>query len=242
MSPNTTNVNETTRIDGNCLINTKRVPNFQQRFFDPLTPELAAQKVSSGGRQSAWFVSLPSEVQAVLRHYRRGGLIAKLIHNQYVWTGASRTRSWAEYQIMLYLSQTLDCVPAPLAASYQRVGLLYRAAILVERIPQVQPLADVLSTADPDAVATAIRAMHDAGVWHADLNAYNILLNESGQAWIIDFDRARRVIMTKQRRQSNLYRLRRSLVKVQGEQGFAWWTKLSRAYLQHPHAISPNRN
>src|SRR5690606_1823588 len=78
---------------GNALVKTHKVPSFQPAFFDPSTSSLQAQPVSSGGRQAAWFVQLPNAVQGVLRHYRRGGLIAKLIRDQYLWTGAQRTRS-----------------------------------------------------------------------------------------------------------------------------------------------------
>ncbi|MCQ9615626.1 3-deoxy-D-manno-octulosonic acid kinase [Paenalcaligenes niemegkensis] len=231
-----------TLYEGTSLINTQLVPDFQVAFFDPDASGLNAEKVGSGGRQAAWFVTLPSGEQGVLRHYRRGGLIAKLIRDRYVWTGASQTRSWSEYAVMLYLSHKLDCVPPPLAATYQRSALLYRAAIIVKRIPRVQPLADVLESASPSAVAEVILAVHDAGVWHADLNAYNVLLNEAGQVWIIDFDRARRVEMSNKQRQNNLQRLCRSLVKVHGEQGLAWWSEMNRVYLQHQHAAIPNRD
>ena len=225
---------------GNALVNTHKVPSFQHAFFDPSTSSLQAQPVSSGGRQAAWFVQLPNAVQGVLRHYRRGGLIAKLIRDQYLWTGAQRTRSWAEYQVMQYLCQQLDCVPAPLAATYQRQGLWYRAAIIVERIPASQPLADCLSDADPVAVAKAVLAMHNAGVWHADLNAYNVLLDQRKRVWLIDFDRSRILTMSEKQRQNNLLRLRRSLVKVHGDKGLAWWSDFNRAYLQHHKPMKPN--
>jgi 3-deoxy-D-manno-octulosonic acid kinase len=80
-------------------------------------------------------------------------------------------------------------------------------------------------------VATAIFAMHEAGVWHADLNAYNILLDPQGKAWLIDFDKGRvRPLLSAERRRGNLLRLRRSLVKVAAERGMLWWDELNRAY------------
>src|SRR5690606_26981170 len=94
-------------------------------------------------------------------------------------------------------------VPRPLAAAYWRKGLAYRAAILIERIDGVTPLAVHWSSIGPAAVAEAIFAMHEAGVWHADLNAYNILLDAQGQAWLIDFDKGRRLVLHRKQRQDN---------------------------------------
>src|SRR5690606_17950231 len=121
-------------------------------------------------------------------------------------------------------------VPAPLAAAYWRHGLTYRAAIIVERIPDVRPLAHLLDEPVWDAAAGAIAAMHGAGVWHADLNAFNILLDRQGRAWLIDFDRGTAGGVSARQRRSNLLRLRRSLEKVGGERGRALWDRLDGAY------------
>ncbi|WP_154584456.1 lipopolysaccharide kinase InaA family protein, partial [Bordetella pertussis] len=109
-------------------------------------------------------------------------------------------------------------------------GLTYRAAILVERIPAARPLASLLDEPAWEAVARAIAAMHRAGVWHADLNAFNILLDPGGLAWLIDFDRGTAGGVSERGRQGNLARLRRSLVKVGGERGQDFWQRLEPAY------------
>jgi len=196
-------------------------------LFDPASPALHAQPVKQGGRQSAWYVS-GEFGQAVLRHYRRGGLVARLSRDRYIWTGARRTRSFAEFDVLAFLRGRGLNVPEPIAAAYWRAGLAYRAALLTRRIPDVRTLAEALA-AEP-AVAQAIFAMHEAGVWHADLNAYNILLDGSGQAWLIDFDRARRMAPSPARRRANLLRLRRSLAKVAGQAGLDCWQRIELAY------------
>lgn len=198
-------------------------------LFDPSSPGLAATPVAHGGRQAAWFVS-GDFGQAVLRHYRRGGLMAHINQASYVWTGADTTRAFAEFQLLLFMKQAGLPVPQPLAATYTRCGLLYSAAILIQRIPAVQPLAKVLDAGNHQAVADAVLAMHNAGVWHADLNAYNILVNDLGQVWLIDFDKGKRQFMTPKRRTNNLARLRRSLVKVSGDLGELWWHRFNQAY------------
>src|SRR5690606_32966692 len=72
---------------------------FNGLLFDPANPVLHAQAVQQGGRQSAWFVQGPFG-DAVLRHYRRGGLAAKISEDRYLWQGAEATRSMAEFVML----------------------------------------------------------------------------------------------------------------------------------------------
>jgi len=204
-----------------------RVTDPGSRLFDPTEPALGAQPVRVGGRQSAWFVSGDFGA-AVLRHYRRGGLMARLNREHYLWLGADRTRPFAEFAVLQHMHALGLRVPAALAAAYWRTGICYRAAILVERIAATRTLAEELTR--PEQVAQAIHAMHEAGVWHADLNAFNILLDPEGRVWLIDFDRARIGPLTPAQRQGNLQRLRRSLLKVAGAAGLDYWQQLYAAY------------
>lgn len=217
-------------FDTGCLrYDASRISSPDSSLFDPSSPQLKAQAVEQGGRRAAWFVQ-GEFGEGVLRHYRRGGLMARINADRYLWAGASATRSMAEFDLLQFMLNQGLSVPRPIAAAYWRQGLVYRAAILVERIPDVQPLARVLERADHQAVAKAIYAMHEADVWHSDLNAYNILLDEAGKVWLIDFDKCHRQELSQERRQANLLRLRRSLEKVADSAGLLWWDELSRAY------------
>lgn len=211
----------------------KSLPDVQainiQAVFDELSYGEQAQKVGQGGRQAAWFIDA-SFGAVVLRQYRRGGLMAKVTDRHYLWTGAERTRSWREFQIMEYLRQHELSVPKVLAAYWWRYSLYYTAALITARIPHAKPLANNLSDVYLQPVALEIARMHQLGVWHADLNAYNILLDDRMTAWLIDFDRARRIPMTSRLIQQNLLRLRRSLVKLHGPEGEQWWQKFYLIY------------
>lgn len=204
-------------------------------WFDP--DALGGEPVREGGRQAAWFVEGPFGA-AVLRHYRRGGLRARLGRESYFWLGESRTRSFAEFRVLSHLRAAGVAVPQPLGAAYWRRGLGYRAAILVARIPAARTLAVALcpkaGAVEAMPVARAIHAMHQAGVSHADLNAHNILLDGRAGVWLIDFDRARMGVVSREQRRKNLLRLRRSLVKVCGAPGARWWEALHSAYESLP--------
>jgi 3-deoxy-D-manno-octulosonic acid kinase len=63
--------------------------------------------------------------------------------------------------------------------------------------------------------------MHDAGVNHTDLNIHNILLDDKGMVWIIDFDKCFNQ-SGDGFKQSNLQRLLRSFQKETLKNGIHW--------------------
>ena len=131
-------------------------------------------------------------------------------------------------------------VPAPVAARYVRNGMSYRADLIVRRIPGVETLAERLARGALDAalgerVGATLARFHAAGACHADLNAHNILLDARNHVALIDFDRGslRKPALSWQ--QSNLARLRRSLVKLGAMRRFddfdtRFWHPLLGAY------------
>lgn len=216
-------------LAGAMLSDTRRVADAGPEVFNPAHYGDRARPVDAGGRQAAWFVE-GQGWQGVLRRYRRGGMIARISRDAYLWNGESRTRSFREYRLLAALRAQGLPVPAPLAAAYWRQGPIYRAAIVVERIPGVRPLAQALTEPLWQPVADAIVRMHRAGVWHADLNAFNILIGNDGRVWLIDFDRCTQGALSERQRQANLDRLRRSLRKVTGEAGDRFWMRLRDSY------------
>ncbi|ODS09916.1 3-deoxy-D-manno-octulosonic acid kinase [Vibrio scophthalmi] len=148
---------------------------------------------SAKGRGTTWFVQLDS-MQGALRHYRRGGLFGKLVEDHYWFSGWDKTRSAAEFSLLLSLREAGVNVPKPIAARAVKSGLTYQADLLSERIPEAQDLVSILQEKPLPAeiyqrIGLEIRKMHDAGVNHTDLNIHNILLDQQGKVWIIDFDK-----------------------------------------------------
>ncbi|MDO6775170.1 3-deoxy-D-manno-octulosonic acid kinase [Shewanella sp. 3_MG-2023] len=174
----------------------------------------------SKGRFTTWFVE-NNHQRWVLRHYWRGGLMAKLSDDAYVFTGISRTRAIAELALLEKLFDEGFPVPRPIAANVERFGIWYRADLIIELIDGAKDLVAYLSTAAMSdsqwqQLGALIAKFHNRGVYHADLNAKNILLAEA-QFYLIDFDRGVIKTPAKQWQQANLSRLLRSFYKEQAK-------------------------
>ena len=109
-------------------------------------------------------------------------------------------------------------MPRPVAARYLRHGPAYTADLITGRIPDAAPLSARLARAPlPPAtwrrIGRCLRRFHDAGVWHADLNAHNVLLDAADAPWLLDFDRGRLRPAGRWRRRT-LERFLRSLRKI----------------------------
>ncbi len=181
--------------------------------------EILTGKLGSGGRGNTLFVgNVPR--QFVLRHFHRGGLVGKFVRDQYFWSGEENTRSFAEWRILAKMAEHDLRVPRPAAARYSRHGTFYTADIITVRIPGVRPLSEVITDAPQDVdfwnqLGAAINHFHSVGVYHADMNAYNLQIDEDGELWMLDFDRGR-LLQPGPWQQQTLKRLHRSLQKIRG--------------------------
>ena len=192
-----------------------------------------------GGRGGVAIITRPLG-EWVLRHYRRGGLVAAWMGDRYLWTGADRTRPFAEFRLLGEIARLGLPGPKVVAARYCRHGLFYTADLITCRIANAPTLAECLAAGRLDGVLAAavgvlVARFHRAGIRHADLNAHNVLVGDDG-LYLIDFDRGRLQPPAPAWRLANLRRLRRSLLKLgaaaQGEAVFeqALWQPLLKHY------------
>lgn len=171
----------------------------------------------AGGRGGIMFVAAPVGA-CVLRHYRRGGWVAPLLGDRYLWTGAERSRGFAEFRLLAELVRRGLPVPVPVAARYRRRGIYYAADLITRTIAHAQTIAELIAQRQFDGelagrVGGLVARFHAAGVDHADLNAHNILLADD-ELWLIDLDRGEIRATGVAWKLANLARLKRSLLKV----------------------------
>lgn len=163
----------------------------------------------------------------VLKHYYRGGMVARINRDLYLARSAEQTRAFREFQLLKTLHEAGLPVPTPVAAHARRVTVLpfvslYRCDLATEEISDVITLSDYIAeqSLDPagwQLIGKSIRAFHDLDVYHADLNARNILLRKNNcddwEVYLIDFDNSSIRSSSPTWKNANLARLLRSLNK-----------------------------
>jgi tRNA A-37 threonylcarbamoyl transferase component Bud32 len=169
------------------------------------------------GRGAAIFYQ-HAGLDLVLKHYHRGGMVAALMGDHYLGYAAENTRSFREWCLLKTLQRFDLPAPVPVLASFNKTSLFsYRADLITRAIPNSLPLADYLFTRPLSAerwqqLGQVLARFHEKNVYHADLNARNILLDEK-QFYLIDFDKGRVRVMSEGWKSLNLVRLQRSLNK-----------------------------
>jgi len=200
------------------LYDASRASNVTAAWFDPAHWQQKGELDGEAqGRGTTHFIRTGGK-NFVLRHYRRGGLVARLLRDRYLWRDESTTRAFAEWQLLYHLHRAGLPVPAPVAARYRRHGFTYTADLITERLLDSVSLAELVRRRSIPilgwiTIGRCIRTFHDLGVCHADLNAHNIMLVGDDSVYLIDFDRGR-LLKPGLWCDDNLVRLRRSLEKI----------------------------
>ena len=215
---------------------------------------------TNSGRGITYFIR-QGVSEMVLRAYLRGGMIGQWIKRSFWFGQIERTRVYREIALLDYLYHQGVAVPKPIAGLITRHGLfplslfgwVYRNSILIEKIPKAKDFHGFLLTQNVliehwQALGAQIAHMHLSGVNHHDLNIENVMLDDQGKVWLIDFDKCSWVGTASLQRiaEDNLSRLARSLRKKQRlHSGYHVspddWTALLNGYIafieQHPDAL-----
>ena len=191
------------------------------------------------GRATTFFIQHQGR-DFVLRHYQRGGLVAKISSEHYLWLGLKFSRPWREWVLLEKMQEKGLPVPIPAAIQVERKGIFYRADIMMHRIPHSRTLMKILMTEELSegywiTIGSVIRRFHEEGVYHSDLNANNIMLDDGGRGYLIDFDKCGFRKPRLKWQKENLLRLKRSLNKILKNEDIFYfsdenWRSLLRGY------------
>ena len=182
--------------------------------------EAAGGKTGIGRARVVYFTL--DDKSLVLKHYYRGGAVASLLKDQYLGVSVIKSRAFKEWRLLKKMQYLGLPVPSAVAARVRKTLLFYTADLITEEIKDSKTLSDILSktaldTAQWQKIGACIRSFHQHDVYHADLNARNILLSgtpvESGDVYLIDFDNSGFRTGSSTWKVANLARLKRSLMK-----------------------------
>lgn len=225
-----------------CLYDSAQIDDFNPEMLSArFWQQQNAVTGTAQGRGTTYFVQSASQQQWVLRHYYRGGLVGKLIDDSYLFFRQERTRAVEEFNLLQHMTELGLPVPAPIACRIEKKGLLYRADLLTGRIVNAKDLVALLAEKPLRQevwlnIGRTIQAFHQQGIYHHDLNAHNILLDDTDKVWLIDFDRGQQRKPEQSWQQKNIDRLLRSFHKEQHLlANFHWqaddWQVLMEGYL-----------
>src|SRR5262245_14233313 len=102
-----------------------------------------AVELETSGRGSVLIVTHGAE-RWVLRHYHRGGFVARFIEDHYFWFGLERTRAFREWRLLRSMHDDALPVPNPIAARVRRAGPVYTADILTTYLPETRKFSAFL--------------------------------------------------------------------------------------------------
>lgn len=189
------------------------------------------------GRMMPLRAKLSSGETAVVRMYRKGGIVGHLMVGRYL--GQSRALKEAVVSERLR-GRGVPTVEVLAAVRVREFGIMNSGFIVTREMPGADTLGRVLlGEGDSRDMLTSrvpeiFRALHDAGVAHHDLNVNNVIIGGSGEILLVDLDGcgiSNQVSMS--RRVSDLLRFRRSVHKndipVSEEQWRRFWQSYARS-------------
>lgn len=169
--------------------------------------EPKSQGGSKIGRGEIRKFALGSGRTLIMRQLLRGGGLSKINTRRAFWLpmhSPIATRPFSELALLGYLRDRGVNVPNPAAAliSFGPLRLWYQGAIATEEIAGVENLLELVGRL-PDELELVerfqnacyrageeARKMLEAGILHKDLHLGNVLIDSTGIAYLIDFDRA----------------------------------------------------
>lgn len=146
------------------------------------------------GRQSVTMANIDGLGPVAVKHYARGGLVRHVNHSTYVnWP---RPRSEKEFGWLATVRQIGLAAPRPIAFAFTS-RFLGQCWLVTAAIPRYRSLIRIIQQHDDrrysiyEKLTLQIQTLIHSGIWHRDLHPGNVLVDEDGTPYIIDFDKAR---------------------------------------------------
>ena len=194
---------------------------------NPRAPEVNSKELSEirttntptslSGRGVIKFIDLPEVGSVAVKQYRRGGLLSLLVKERYF--SSDPPRPAVEWETLRQAQRLGVNVPTPLGYAIEG-SIFYRAWLFTKEIPKHQSLSEIaccdLSRLAPlvDNLVAQVCILIASGIRHIDLHPGNVVVSESNEVFLLDFDKAENVKLEKKDlRDQYVWRWRRAVIK-----------------------------
>lgn len=146
-----------------------------------------------GGRTGAQTAEIKGLGKVIIKTYFRGGLLGRVIEQTYLGIGPCRGR--AEFEMLSRIRAKGVHAPAPVAFA-SKGRFLQNTWLVTRQIENARTLSELALANEKaaeqvlPAVAGQVRRLIQNRILHVDLHPGNILVNDCGRVYIIDFDKA----------------------------------------------------
>ncbi len=196
------------------MLHTQKYQNYLVGSLNPLSddqmrivihhlnlPHMSATGVL-GGRSQPLCYDLTGYGSVILKKYYRGGAIRHVNHHTHLKWGV--TRPEVEFMMLSRVRELGINVPEPFVF-ITKGRWLYQGWLVTQRIENVLTLAE-LAAHDRSKAETAIESLNhqvslliEHRIHHTDLHPGNVLVDDNGVVYLIDFDKARNNIRNRQK-------------------------------------------
>jgi 3-deoxy-D-manno-octulosonic acid kinase len=199
-------------------------------IFARLSEISVARTRGAGNRGSGFAFEIDGVPTLFARRGRRGGLVRLLLRDLFL---GIQPRPVRELAVATEARRRGIPIAEPVGALVEWVGPMLYRGMFITRALSGMTLWEFVRTDDDATVRThvvsqmrrAIDSMHQMGLWHADLNLFNLFVSQAGESFapvILDLDKARlfRGPLHPRYRRSNFDRLLRSAHKLDPQERF----------------------
>jgi len=153
-----------------------------------------------------------------LKHYIRGGLVAKISYDKYILSSLASTRAIKEYNLLNVMSEKR--LPVPKAAALQIIisRFTYKANLITCKIENEGTLYEFVKNKKMNnnlwsKLSITLEKFFQENVYHSDLNSKNIIIDKNNNFFLLDFDNSY-FYYNKKLFNKSILRLERSLKKI----------------------------